>query len=332
MSRPTMEDVAARAGVSRALVSLVMRNSPKVSDKSRAKVLAAAEDLGYRPNLMARNLASQRTRTVGLLLNDLHNPYFAELADGVIEAADEAGYRVVINTGLRDPAVERTALETFIEFRCDGVIACGPRLDVDGLNTIAKEIPLVGAALPVTSEHYDTVSNDEGHGTALAIDHLVDLGHTDIVHIDGGNGSGSALRREGYRSAMARHNLTPDVVEGNFTERSGVAAVGEILKRPTMPTAIFTANDLTAAGALDRLDSEGLRVPTDISLIGYDNVSLSALGHIALTTINQPRRAIGGLALRTLLQRLDGTRTTSVDYVLPPDLVVRSTTGPNPGD
>ena len=142
-----MEDVASRAGVSRALVSLVMRNSPKVSERSRIAVLEAAEELGYRRNLMAHHLASRRTMTIGLVLNDLHNPFFAEMTDGIHKAALETGYRIVINTGLRNRAGEKAAVDTFLEFRTDGIILVGSELSSDTLEALAAG-PAPGSGRP----------------------------------------------------------------------------------------------------------------------------------------------------------------------------------------
>jgi DNA-binding LacI/PurR family transcriptional regulator len=322
-----MEDVARVAGVSRALVSLVIRDSPKVSAQSRRDVLAAAEQLGYRPNLIARNLASRRTMTIGVLLNDLHNPFFAEVADGILEAADETDYRIMFSTGRRRPADEAQAVEAFLELRVDGVILVSPHIPVGRVETAAGEVPLVVVCRSMRSHVVDTVSNDERVGADLAVAHLVDLGHQRIVHIDGGPGAGGPQRRAAYRRAMRRHGLADRIVHGDFTEESGARAVAELLDDDDdLPTAIFAANDVSAVGALDRLEEAGLRVPEDVSLIGYDNTSLAAMHHMSLTTIDQPRAAMGRLALETLLERIGRSRTKAVNHAVLPSLVVRRST------
>jgi DNA-binding LacI/PurR family transcriptional regulator len=287
-----MEDVARAAGVSRALVSLVMRDSPKVSEKRRARVVAAAERLGYRPNAMARGLASRRTRTIGVLLNDLRNPFFAEMMDGIFEAADELDYRLLIGTGRRQVAGERR---------------------------------------PLRDAHVDSVTDDDVAGAKLAVRHLAELGHSRIAHIDGGRGAGAAARRRGYVREMERLGLEPHVVPGEFTDAAGVRAAERLLDGDALPTAVFAANDLVAAGALDRFEDSGLQVPRDISIIGYDNTFLAALHHMSLTTIDQPRPEIGRLALMTLVERIDGVRADAVHHRVEPSLVVRGTTGPPPG-
>ena len=172
----------------------------------------------------------------------------------------------------------------------------------------------------------DTVNNHEEQGARLAVDHLVGLGHEHIVHIDGGRGAGSAPRRSGYRRTMAMHGLPDRVVGGDFTELSGVRAVAGLVRSGTLPSAIFAANDLSAAGVLGGLGREGLRVPEDVSLVGYDNTGLAAMHHIALTTIDQPRAEMGRRSFEALLERVGHSRTTVVDIAVAPALVIRRTT------
>src|SRR5206468_3990387 len=160
--------------------------------------------------------------------------------------------------------------------------------------------------------------------------HLAELGHRRIAHIDGGRGAGAAPRRTGYVREMKRLGLEPQVVPGEFTEAAGVRAAESLLQVDELPTAVFAANDLVAAGALDRFEDAGLRVPDDLSIVGYDNTFLAALHHMSLTTIDQPRPEIGRLALSTLVERIDGARGSAVHLRLEPSLVVRATTGPPP--
>ena len=330
MKQPTMEDVAAEAGVSRALVSLVMRNSPKVSDTRRAAVHAAADKLGYRPNVLARNLACRRTLTIGVMINDLHNPYFVEVLDGMEPVATAAGYRLLIAPGWQRPASERRAVESILEYRVDGLILAGPRLDSKAIVEAARTTPVVMVGRTLRSDLVDSINNDEAVGSRLVVDHLVDLGHTRIAHFDGGSGAGAAARRAGYETAMRHHGLDSmiDVTRGDFTEVSGGRAAQEVLCRSELPTAVFAANDLMAAGALDTLEGAGLQVPDDVSLIGYDNTALAAMPHMSLSTVHQPRLEMGRLAVEALLERIEGERTTCRRDVLAPRLVPRATSGP----
>lgn len=325
---PTILDVAARAGVSKSLVSLVMRDAPQVSEERRRAVLQAADELGYRPNAVARSLVRNRTNVIGVVLSDLHNPFFVEVVDGIEDEAIAAHHRALFNTGSRTPAREAEALETLLQLRVDGVILAGTVLPPRHILAAAGKAPVVLVARPSRWPAVDSVTNDDRAGARLAVDHLVSLGHRSIAHVDGGRGAGAAARRAGFLDGMRRHGLAGHAVvaPGAYTEEGGAAGVEALLRNGSRPTAVFVANDLAALGALRALRRHGLEVPADVSVVGYDNISLAALDHVDLTTIDQPRRDMGGAAVRLLLERLDGGRTQTRHLVIPPELVVRGST------
>ena len=330
MNRPTMQDVAERANVSRALVSLVMNNSPQVSDERRRSVLRAARELGYRPNLMARILAQQRTHTIGVLVDDLRNPFFGEVVDGIEAEAAEHGLRVLILNGHRDAGRERDAVETFLQLRVEGMALVGARLGDDDMARVGTATPCVVVAAGTVHPGADIVGTDDRRGAELAVEHLASLGHTRIVHMDGGNNVSAAERRSGYESGMRAAGLEDliDVRGAGDDEADALAVIDAVLSQREPPTAIFAFNDLLAAGALNRLADAGMAVPGDVSLVGFDNTFISALRHLSLTTVNQPKLAMGRLAVATLLQRLSDGAGEPIRHTLQPELVVRGTTGP----
>ena len=327
---PTIVDVAARAGVSKSLVSLALRGDPRVREEKRRAVLRAAKQLGYRPNAVARSLVRRRTNVIGVMLSDLHNLYFVEVVDGIEAEALSAQYRALINTGGRLPEREWEAIETLLQLRTDGVILAGTVLPTPRILAAAAAVPLVLVARTSRWPSVDSVANDDRAGARLAVDHLVSLGHRHIAHVDGGRGAGASARRRGFLEAMADRGLaaTAVVVRGDYTEEGGASAVDRLLAQGRRPTAVFVANDLAAVGALHALEQRGHRVPEDVSVVGYDNTSLAALGHIDLTTIHQPRRDLGAMAVRLLLERLEGGRRRARHVVVPPSLVARGTTAP----
>lgn len=329
MVRPTMEDVAAKAGVSRALVSLVMRKSPKVSAHRRVAVLLAARELGYEPHVMARALASRTSTVLGVMVSDLRNAFFAEVVEGLDSAAQAAGFDLILNTGGRSPGRERSALRSLLSFRPAGIVLLSPVVPASAIEDATVQCPVVLVSRTSRASTVDTVNDDGEAGAALAVDHLVGLGHRRIAHLDGGGAATAAARRRGYHQSMRRHGLEPLIVRSEHTDHAGEKAVHELLgsyDRSDLPTALLAGNDFNAVGAISALEEAGLRVPEDVSVVGYDNTSLAALRHVSLTTVDQPRTEMGRLAIEALLERVRGERTEPVRHLLHPSLVVRSTT------
>jgi DNA-binding LacI/PurR family transcriptional regulator len=320
------------AGLSKSVVSRVMRDEPSVSPASRVAVMAAAEALRYRANAVARSLVQRRTYNVGVMVSDLHNIFFAEVLDGLYAAAAIRGYRTLITTGNRDPAAEERALEQLLELRTDGVVLAGARLPAEVVAAAARAIPVALVGSDLRLRGVDVVVDDDFRGARLAVDHLVSLGHRDIALIDGGQGAGAAERLAGYQAAMAHAGLAlrARVQPGDFTERGGYEGARRLLSGTARPTAIFASNDQSAVGALDAINESGLRVPHDVSLVGYDNTALAALGHISLTTIHQPRNQIGEMAMNAVLRRIEHPGLLARRHVLAPKLIVRDTTAPPP--
>lgn len=321
--------------MSKSLVSLVMRGSSSVSEGRREAVLKAAQELGYRPNELARGLVQRRTQTIGVLLSDLHNPFFAEAVDGIKDEAGTSSYGTLLGTGNRDPEREVEAIRTLLERQTDGIVLLSPRIPTDYLNEVAASTPtvLVGRRGEAGERALDCVVNDDFAGAAIAVEHLAELGHRRIAHVSGGAGAGAADRLRGYEHAMSR--LGPErhvfVAPGEYTENGGYEGARRVLAEKPCPTAIFAANDLAALGVLTALKEAGLSVPEDVSLVGYDNTYLAALGSISLTSIDQPRHEMGVLAVRLLLERIESGRTEPRLEVLQPSLVARSTSAPPPG-
>ncbi|MFC9424278.1 LacI family DNA-binding transcriptional regulator [Streptomyces sp. NPDC056987] len=332
MRTPTIRDVAVRAGVSKSLVSLVLRGADGVRPDKRRAVLDAAEELGYRPNAAARSLSERRTRTVGVLLNDVRNPWFVELLDGVNARLDDSGLRMLLADGHLNRRLGEDLTRTFTELRVDGLIAVGTLPDPGVLLTAADRVPTVvaGAREPVLPA-VDIVANDDVHGARLATEHLIGLGHRDIAHI-AGRGAVGELRRRGFETTMREHGLASSAVveQGDLTEEGGYRAAVRLLSRPRRPTAVFAANDMTCVGALSAAEESGLRVPRDLSLVGYDNTYLSQLRHLWLTTVDHAGRDVGRRAAARLLDRIaEPGRPARVDLAAPA-LEVRGTTAPPP--
>ncbi len=328
--RPRLQDVATEAGVSTASASLVLRGAPGPSAATRERVLEAAARLGYRPDRAASSLARRRSRLIGIVM-DVGNTFHAQLVEDVHEAADEHGYDLVLSTVTRTRD-ENRAVETLLDSRCEALVLLGSEAPAARLSALDRQLPVVAVGRPVPSAGVDVVRAADDEGVALAVDHLVGLGHRRIAHIEGARSTTAHYRRTGYEKAMHRHGLSAEIVvePGDFTEDGGYRAAGALLRRDARPTAIFAPNDLVATGALSAADELGMTVPADLSIVGYDNTHLAAIRHISLTSVDQPRRDMGRVAAELLTARIGDPSRHPRQNLVVPHLVVRSTTGPAP--
>ncbi|RDV11215.1 LacI family transcriptional regulator [Arthrobacter sp. RT-1] len=328
----TMEDVAREAGVSRALVSLVMRNSPKVSPARRTAVLESAAALGYSPNRLASRLASHRTRTLGVLFLDLHNSVFADIYDGITEGTAGSGNQVMVAVGSADPGTELEAVRSFVDLRVDGVILAGYTGSAEELAAALRGTPAVVITRELEIDGVDSVLCDDFRSGALAVEHLHGLGHRRIAHVDISDWLPYTARREGYLHAMEKLGLAPMLVHSDMTERGGRAVMEKFLASGAeVPTAIFAHNDLTAIGIMEALASHGLSVPHDVAVMGCDNIEVAASPLIGLTSIDQHARELGQLAAQVMLERIGGTAGPAVTRKLDPVLLVRRSSDPAAG-
>jgi DNA-binding LacI/PurR family transcriptional regulator len=326
--RVRLDDVAAAVGVSPASVSLVLRGAPGPSADTRAKVLEAAQRLGYRPDRAASLLASRRSRLVGLLI-DVRSAFHAEVAEHVQDAAEERGYDVVLSTVTRRRGQSR-AVETLLDSRCEALVLIGPEVPQEDLEKLADTLPLVVLCRRLEDARGpDVVRTADEAGTALAVEHLHGLGHERIAYVDGGVGTIAEDRRDGYLRAMAARGLAPRVVPSTGptgTETTGIDAAAALL--PDLPTAVVAFNDRTAVGLMDALSRAGVDVPGDVSVVGYDDQPLARLAHVGLTTVGQDIEALSARALDAVVRRLDQDEAAAPEVVLDPYLAVRRTTAP----
>lgn len=326
--RPTMQDIADHVGVSKALVSLVFRNAPGPSAETRKRVLAAADELGYRVNRAAALMTARRSHLIGVMAN-IRSTFHAELVEDIVAEADRYGYEVVLGA-VTPTHAEPAVVETLLSFRCEALILLGPEIGDAAVTELARRVPVVVVGRRMSGSTVDVVRTADGRGIGQVVDHLVELGHRRISHLSGGGGTIPADRRAGYVRAMKRHGLSDaiDIVDGDFTERSGMLAAQELLRRRRRPTAVCAANDQSAIGLLDQLLRAGVDVPGDIAVAGYDDSVLARLAHIDLTTVSQEPRQQAERAVRAVVERLDENRQERLDVLLEPRLVVRHTTAP----
>jgi DNA-binding LacI/PurR family transcriptional regulator len=320
----TMEDVARRAGVSRALVSIVFRGVPGASAATRERVMRAAEELGYQPDQRARLLGSNRSRTVGVVFG-LHREFHAEVVEKLYESVAGSGYDLLV--GASAPTrEERRAAQSLLDFRCEALILLGPTMSRAAIEALGQRLPVVVVARALRSRAVDVVRTDDVAGARLAVEHLAALGHRDIVHVDGRRAPGAAERRRGYLAAMSDLALEPHhrVVPGGLTEADGEAAASRLLSG-SGATAVAAFNDHCAAGLMAAARRAGVAVPEELSVVGYDDSHVAALSSVALTTVAQDSSALASSAFALAVARAEDPTQPTSQVVVEPRLVVRET-------
>ncbi len=329
----TIADVAERAGVTSATVSNVITGRVTVSSKTRARVQKAIDDLGYRPNLVARGLARGKTYTIALVVPTITNPFFSEVVEEVERTADRNDFQIMLNTTHNVPAQGKRNLERLASRWMDGFMVMSMAADITDVLEVAqlgKPVVLCAWDQDARSAALPIVDIDFRSAGELATQHLIELGHQRIVAILELPVQQSRLA--GYQQALTASGLpiTPDsILRGDSTFESGYRAATAALAQPQPPTAIFAGNDLMALGAIEAIVSHGLSVPGDLSIVGVDDITQAAYAHPPLTTISIPKREMARAATELLLRLIESkdesSRATHVTLVRP-HLVVRAST------
>ena len=331
--RATIKDVAALAGVSAATVSRALDDRPEISAETKEKVRAACAQLGYVPNAAARSLAGQATHTIGLVVPDISNPYFSSMAAAIEQTAAAHGYRVFMSNSIRKEERELQAIENFAARQVDGIliIPISPRTQ-SRHQVILGNVPCV-----YLGANHDTdcsyVMTDNEAGAYDAARYLIRLGHRDILFLGGRPSSRTREQRiHGFHRALSEAGLEgrelpapPDVT---IMRQWSYEAASELLKGP-LPDAIFAFSDMTALKVMEAAEEYGIRIPEDISLLGYDNIAFAALPRIHLTTVSQHKFQQSRIAVERLLEKINGSDELTAD-LLEPELIIRSTCARKP--
>ncbi len=325
--KTSIKDIARAAGVSHSTVSRALSNSPLIPETTRRRIQRIARRKGYTPNAIARGLVTQHTRAVGVVVTSIEDPFVAEVVRGIEEVAGDQGYRVFLATSHNDPARELNVVNALREWRVDGVIVAASRVGSlygPHLQQIGVPIVLINNQHPGSFIH--TIAIADAQGAELATGHLLSLGHRVIGHLRGPAGHGASNKRAtGYRRALRRAGIPFD--PGLVVEADGHAVGGErilqLLARSPRPTAVFCYNDMTAIGALSVLRQHGIKVPGDVSLVGFDDIPFSIYVEPPLTTIRQPMAEMGRQAMQMAFSLMTNPQTDIPDIVIPGQLIER---------
>lgn len=328
----TIKDIAKEADVSITTVSRVLNNKPDVSIDTRKKIEQVIEKLGYNPNTIARGLVTKKTYTIGLIIPDISNPFFPEVAHGIESKAKELGYSVIFYNTNNDKKAEKHAIELLKGKRVDGIILSLSLENNKELHKLAAEnFPVVELDRKVPDSSFPTVTINNEDSAFQATEHLIKLGHIRLAHITGDLGTQTGLDRlSGFQKALSKYGLKIEdrwLQEGNYSFESGYTGMKNLFKLEEVPTAVFAANDLMAIGAYQAVFERGLNIPDDISIIGLDDIEMSSIVRPGLTTMRFPKHKLGQKAAEILIKEIeDQDMNKQNDIILRTRLILRGST------
>jgi LacI family transcriptional regulator len=324
----TIKDIAKEADVSITTVSRVLNNKPDVGDDTRAKILKIIDDMNYNPNSVARGLVMQKTHTIGLIIPDISNPFFPQIVRAVEDKAQELGYSVIFFNTDNHLERERKAVELFKSKQVDGLIVSLSLGNEEILKNLkAANYPVVQIDRSVLDHSYPLVSIDNQKSAYQMVEYLLKKGHKKIAHISGDLNTTTARERlSGYKKALKNYKIKINedyIIEGDYTQDSAYQAMQNLLKLEVRPTAVFAANDLSAAGVYKAVFSANLKIPEDIAVAGHDDINLASLLKPELTTMRQPKYKMGERAVTVLLAMINNENEKIEDQILNTDLIIR---------
>jgi LacI family transcriptional regulator len=332
-SRITADDVAMKAGVSQSTVSRVLNNYPFIKDSTKEKVLSAITELGFTRDEIARSLVEKKTRSIGLIVGDISNPFFAESAGVIIEQAQQLKYDVVICNTNHDDENLHKSINTLIGKRVDGILVASVNRNDNKIKQLhEKGFPIVLYNSSIEYPMANFVVLDNIKGAKLAVNHLVELGHKKISYIAGPFKYLTTYQRfEGYKEALMQHDIPyePDFVyNGEFSYQRIFEFTKELLNKKNRPTAFLAVSDQMALAILNAAASLNMNIPKDLSVVGFDDISLASNHFIGLTTVSQHMENMASLALEKLIDLIDNETDPSlpVQIILEPELKIRKTT------
>ena len=333
----TIQEVARAAGVAPSTVSRYLNGQLRVSPATEARMLEAVRELGYVPNAQARNLARRRSGVIGFVVPEISNPYFGAIADYVVDAVERHGLLVLLCSTRSQAVKEASYIDLLASGTIDGMLYLGSFRSNEHLAAaITGGLPVVVIDEPIAdAPDVHTVVMDDYAGGYQAASYLVALGHRRIAFVSGpAELAAGQERRRGYEDALRKGGLDPDrqlTLAGHFTEQFGMSALPRLLAAPEPPTAAFVASDYIALGMLSAAETHGVRVPADLSVVGFDDIRFSQYVRPRLTTIRSPLDRLAQTGVELLFERLAGGSSEARTEILPVELIVRESAGPPGG-